>query len=184
MEDLLDNIKNKSSKPISNKIKKDVEKDINIMNYKLKRIIQNSHQNSNLSENYLSEQYLESIKKGKSSLDGKEKINKIDDKSYGANWYKLSLETREEKLLEYFDDLDDILFENKENKESIISNVLILLHENKLNTSKEVKYDRVNQRIIKLMNLKLNLETKKFIWVETIIKKERPKWMKKMLKKR
>lgn len=183
MDEIIENIKKKSSKTKSTsyRVKKDVEKDINIMQIKLEKLKRSEYGKSRFSDNYLSEEYLESIKTGKDHLDGKEKINRIDDDSYGPNWYKLSFEEREKKLMEYFDDLNDELFDDKEN---IITEALYRLHNNKLNTAKEVKYDRVNQRIIKLIELKLDMVTKKFIWINNKEKKERPDWMKKMLKKR
>lgn len=181
MDELIDNIKRKSSKSTSNRVRKDVEKDINIMQIKLAKLSRTDHAKSRYSENYLSEEYLESIKSGKDHLDGKEKINRIDETSYGPNWYKLPVDERESKLMEYFDDLDDTLFDDKE---TIVAEALARLHDNRLKTAKEVKYDRVNQRIIKLIDLKLDMIRKKFVWMEKKVKKERPVWMKKMLKKR
>lgn len=181
MDELIDNIKRKSSKSTSSRVKKDVEKDINMMQIKLAKLSRSEQGKSRYSDNYLSEEYLESIKSGKDHLDGKEKINRIDETSYGPNWYKLPVDKRESKLMEYFDDLDDALFDDKE---TVVTEALSRLHDNKLKTAKEVKYDRVNQRIIKLIDLKLDMTTKKFIWMEKKTKKERPTWMKKMLKKR
>lgn len=181
MDELIDNIKRKSSKSTPSRVKKDVEKDINMMQIKLAKLSRSEHGKSRYSDNYLSEEYLESIKSGKDHLDGKEKINRIDETSYGPNWYKLPVDERESKLMEYFDDLDDALFDDKE---AAITEALERLHDNSLKTAKEVKYDRVNQRIVKLIDLKLNMTTKKFIWIEKKAKKERPAWMKKMLKKR
>lgn len=181
MDELVDNIKGKSSKPTTSRVKRDVEKDINIMQIKLAKLSRTEHGKSRYSDNYLSEEYLESIKSGKDHLDGKEKINRINETSYGANWYKLPVEERESKLMEYFDDLDDTLFDDKD---AIVTEALSRLHDNKLKTAKDVKYDRVNQRIIKLIDLKLDMVTKKFIWLDKKVKKERPNWMKKMLKKR
>lgn len=181
MDELIDNIKGKSSKSTSSRVKKDVEKDIDLMQIKLAKLSRTEHTKSRYSENYLSEEYLESIKSGKDHLDGKEKINRIDDTSYGPNWYKLPLEERESMLMEYFDDLDESLFDDKE---AVITEALSRLHDNKLKTAKDVKYDRVNQRIIKLIDLKFDMTCKKFVWIENKVKRERPVWMKKMLKKR
>jgi hypothetical protein len=181
MNDLIDNIKRKSTITKSSKVKKDVEKDINIMQIKLAKLSRQEKAKSRYSDNYLSEEYLESIKSGNDHLNGKEKINRIDADSYGPNWYKLSIDDKETKLMDYFDDLNDDLFEDKE---LAIAEAMSRLHDNKLNTSKDVKYDRVNQRVIKLLDLKLDMTVKKFIWLEKKVKKERPDWMKKMLKKR
>lgn len=181
MDEIIDNIKQKSSKPTSSRVKKDVEKDIALMQIKLAKLNKIEKSKSRYSDNYLSEEYLESIKSGKDHLNGREKINKIGEDSYGPNWYKLPIEEREEKLMEYFDDLDDSLFNDKE---EIVKEALSRLHDNKLKTAKEVKYDRVNQRVIKLIDLKLNMVDKKFVWMEKKVKKDRPDWMKKMLKKR
>lgn len=181
MDELLETVKRKSSKGNSKKLVREVEKDINLMQVKLSKLSRAEQGKTRFSESYLSEQYLESIKSGKDHLDGKEKINRIDEESYGPNWFKLTMEEREEKLMEYFDDLDETLFTDKD---AATQEAISRLHDNKLRTAKEVKYDRVNKRVIKLMDMKFDMTTKRFCWIEKSKKKERPAWMKKMLKRK
>lgn len=177
MEELLDSVKKQGGGKKKSTLKRDTEKDIDQMQAKLGRLMRaEAKRSADPSADLLADQYFESRR-----VEGEMKVNRIDETSYGKIWSRLPLDKKEELLMEFFDQYEDTMFDDKE---SIIAEGMNRLHNKQLNTAKQVKYDRVNQRVIKLLDLKFNVETEQFYWSNKVEKKTRPKWMKNMLKKK
>lgn len=174
MDILIDSIKRKPLYKKKDRIERDVEKDILSIQSKLRSIARVEESKKEPNKDELADLYLE--KEKKEYLEGEEKFNKITKEAYGKRWGVLTREDQENALKEFFEGIPDEYFGDK--KKEFLDECLKRLDEGNLKTVKEIEYDRVNKRIIKLCDLKFDINSKQYYWV---IKKEKKK--KNLLKK-
>lgn len=101
-------------------------------------------------------------------------FHRDDDKQERIPWNKMSKEDRVEKLKEYFEKE----FNNKESEKTIDTNTIDMLiaeaEKGKLKTKKEVVYDEVNRRVIRLTILSAEPHTDHYVYKpETLTQREK-----------
>jgi hypothetical protein len=167
---LIDSIKRKPLYKKKDRIEKDVEKDILSMQSKLRSIARVEESKKEPNKDELAEQYLE--KEKKEYIEGEEKFNKIHKDAYGKRWSLLTKEEQENALKSYFEGISESYFGEDKKRDDFLNDCLKRLDEGKLRTIKDIEYDRVNKRIIKICDLKFDVNSTQYYWV---IKKEKKK---------
>ena len=80
---------------------------------------------------------------------------------YSRNWNKLETKLKLKKIIEFLEENNDIL---EDNKNKIIKLVTKLVKTNKLNKSSDVSYDKTECKILEIKYLKYNGEQKCYTW--------------------